>query len=158
MPSVSSISWRVARSRTSASTWKPMQPSHRAATPSASAINSLVFLSSAPSRVAARASAEVPRAPVDARFDVFPGRQMECFAENRLRALQRKLEAGKRHRDRARHDKGEARIPGAGADRGEVEKVEHLCRVRHAGYDQPEAEDQTDDELQEHSHDRYPQC
>src|ERR1700749_3965854 len=37
-----------------------MQPSQRAATPSASAISSLVFLSSAPSRVAACASAAKP--------------------------------------------------------------------------------------------------
>ena len=40
----------------------------------------------------------------------------------------------------------------AGADRGEVEKVQHLGRIGHAGNHKAETEDQADDELNDDRH------
>ncbi len=53
MPSASASSRLVPPRRTSERTWNPMQASQWLATPSATAISSFVFSSSAPSRLAA---------------------------------------------------------------------------------------------------------
>src|SRR5712675_205105 len=66
------------------------------------------------------------------------GREEHRRTEQRPRAFLHERESTGGDRDRARHDERERRIPGA----GEVEKAEHLRRVRHPGNEEPQPEDQ----------------
>src|SRR5437764_2100772 len=107
------------------------------------------------------------KTPADAKYGwtrnnanvQFPaGRQLEFFAKERSRSPQNPFEAHKGHGNCASHDEGEACIPGPRANRGEIEKVEHLCRIGHAGQHQSETEDQADCELENDCHDAQPIC
>src|SRR3954451_15694752 len=86
------------------------------------------------------------------------GRKEEFFAKKRSRSPQNPFEAHEGDGNCASHDEGEACIPGPGANSGEIEKVEHLCRIGHAGQHQSEAEDQADCELENDCHDAQPIC
>ena len=71
---------------------------------------------------------------------------MEPFREEGPCPPKHQPEAAIGHRNRPGHHASNC-IPGARWDGANVEKVQHLCRVRHARQDQAETEDQTDHEL-----------
>src|SRR5437879_8678022 len=73
--------------------------------------------------------------PVDAAR----AREEHRRTEERPRPLLHECKSARAHRDGAGHDERERRIPGA----GEVEKAEHLRRIRHPGNEEPEPEHET---------------
>src|SRR3979411_1797427 len=83
---------------------------------------------------------------------------MKFLAEERPRLPQSPTETHKGHSNRAGHHKGEARIPGSRTNGGEIEKVEDLGRIRHAGHQESKTEDQADCKLEDNCHHAHPKC
>src|SRR5260370_42694556 len=83
---------------------------------------------------------------------------MKFLAEERPRLPQNPIETDKGQSTRAGHHKGEARTPGPPTNACEIEKVEDLCRIRHAGYQESKTEDQADCNLEANRHDAPPKC
>ena len=73
------------------------------------------------------------------RLQIIAGGDAECGVEIRgLTAAEQPCEPRRGHGDGTAHDKGEAGIPRA----KDVEKVQHLSRVRHARDDKANAKDE----------------
>src|ERR1019366_9304652 len=83
---------------------------------------------------------------------------MECFAEQRPGLPAHKAIADDGHGDRPGHDEGEAGIPVSAADAGEIEKVQNLGWIGHAGQQQSKTEGETDRKLENNRHDVQPRC
>src|SRR5439155_3808357 len=99
------------------------------------------------------------RGPDDnSRIDVLARRNVEAVGEEGTRKLQNAAETNEGHGDRAGHHEGEARVPRPRRNSSDIQKVQYLCRIRHSGDDEAEAEDQADSELNEGGHRRQLQC
>src|SRR3981189_2740844 len=82
---------------------------------------------------------------------------MKFLAEERPRLPRNPTETHKGHSNRAGHHKGGARIPAFRTNGGEIEKIEDLGRIRHAGHQESKTEDQADCKLEDNYHERPPQ-
>ena len=119
-----------------------MPPTIIAATNTIDSVDSVdSAVSAGPGAVAgdAPADAEDRRSGDQRKIDVFLLRQVEGFGEEGLFPLQNEPECNPGHDNGAAHHEHQARVPVA----GDVEKAEHLLRIRHAGDPQADAEQES---------------
>ncbi len=82
------------------------------------------------------ADTEERRAGKNARVDVVARRQVETVAGDRFAAGENQSVADERDENCAAHDEGKGGVPGA----GQIEEIQYLRWVRHAGDEEANAE------------------
>ena len=107
-------------------------------------------VSAGPGQKAAQSPADTEnrRAGENARVDVVARRQVETVTDNRFAARQHEAVADERHQHCPAHDEGERGVPGA----EQVEEVQDLGRVGHAGDDETCAEEEAKREIDDEGH------